>query len=244
MDNWIETLYDTLPQTLVVHWRANRRRRPGFSCSLAYTRAKILANRLQKNNAVVSGLVNKDQITSLGTRFGAEVIVSDSSSLKTIESVSEFIRNRERWITDVLRIAEDSYALGRISYHGPWHWEKVEYNAIKICEQVEHADPLVARLFAILHDCRRRNEHRYPEHGARAGEFARHLSALQKLKINKEQLDTLEYALRYHSDGEVSEDPTIGVCWDADRLDLIRVWMIPDPEFLSTEAAKRLLWRI
>ena len=32
---------------------------------------------------------------------------------------------------------------------------------------------------------------------------------------------------------------TIQTCWDADRLDLGRVGMMPDPRFLSTEIAKR-----
>jgi uncharacterized protein len=35
-----------------------------------------------------------------------------------------------------------------------------------------------------------------------------------------------------------SEVPTIGVCWDADRLDLTRVGIMPDPEFFSTAAGK------
>ena len=42
-----------------------------------------------------------------------------------------------------------------------------------------------------------------------------------------------------HTDGTISDDPTIGCCWDADRLDLPRVGMQPDPALLSTEAAAR-----
>lgn len=41
-----------------------------------------------------------------------------------------------------------------------------------------------------------------------------------------------------HSGGDVSTDPTIQSCWDADRLDLGRVGIIPLPRFLSNEAAK------
>jgi uncharacterized protein len=37
----------------------------------------------------------------------------------------------------------------------------------------------------------------------------------------------------------VSEHPTIGTCWDADRLDLGRVGARPDPKYMSTEARKR-----
>ena len=37
---------------------------------------------------------------------------------------------------------------------------------------------------------------------------------------------------------EVSTNPTIQSCWDADRLDLGRVGIIPSPKFLSAEASQ------
>ena len=37
--------------------------------------------------------------------------------------------------------------------------------------------------------------------------------------------------------GEVSADPTIGCCWDADRLELARFGRHPIARFLSTAAA-------
>ncbi len=43
--------------------------------------------------------------------------------------------------------------------------------------------------------------------------------------------------MKYHSVGEVLTNPTIQSCWDADRLDLGRVGMIPSPKFLSVEAS-------
>jgi uncharacterized protein len=48
-------------------------------------------------------------------------------------------------------------------------------------------------------------------------------------------------ALTEHADGYKSEDPTIGVCWDADRLDLPRVGIQPNRELLSTTAARKLM---
>ena len=35
----------------------------------------------------------------------------------------------------------------------------------------------------------------------------------------------------------MTSDPTVGACWDADRLDLPRVWITPDPALLSTARA-------
>jgi uncharacterized protein len=46
-----------------------------------------------------------------------------------------------------------------------------------------------------------------------------------------------------HSLGSRSTNPTIGVCWDADRLDLHRLGIWPLPQFISTEAGLDLITR-
>jgi uncharacterized protein len=40
----------------------------------------------------------------------------------------------------------------------------------------------------------------------------------------------------HHSEGAVHADPTVQTCWDADRLDLGRVGVMPDAKFLSAHA--------
>ena len=54
-------------------------------------------------------------------------------------------------------------------------------------------------------------------------------------EIADSQMDLLCEALKLHNDGQVSEDPTIGTCWDADRMDLPRVGIVPDPKLMSTD---------
>jgi len=44
--------------------------------------------------------------------------------------------------------------------------------------------------------------------------------------------------MRFHSAGEVSTNSTMQSYWDADRLDLGRVGIIPSPKFLSAEASQ------
>jgi uncharacterized protein len=51
-------------------------------------------------------------------------------------------------------------------------------------------------------------------------------------------MELLVTACSRHTCGSVSADPTIGTCWDADRLDLARFGIVPDPELLSTAAAR------
>ncbi|HEX2864161.1 MAG TPA: hypothetical protein VHN99_06310, partial [Deinococcales bacterium] len=58
-------------------------------------------------------------------------------------------------------------------------------------------------------------------------------------RLSDAQLARLLEAVDGHTRGRLSADPTVGTCWDADRLDLMRVGRRPDPRFLSTEAARR-----
>ena len=51
-------------------------------------------------------------------------------------------------------------------------------------------------------------------------------------------MDLLTEALTYHSDGYTEGNITVQVCWDADRLDLGRVGIRPDPDRLCTNTAK------
>ena len=46
-------------------------------------------------------------------------------------------------------------------------------------------------------------------------------------------------ACRGHSDGHLNADVTVMTCWDADRLDLGRVGIRPDPERLCNEIARQ-----
>jgi uncharacterized protein len=52
--------------------------------------------------------------------------------------------------------------------------------------------------------------------------------------LPESHLETLLDACRYHNDGLTSTDLTIGTCWDADRMDLLRVGIVPNPEKMST----------
>ena len=127
--------------------------------------------------------------------------------------------------------------------HGLKHWLQVEKNVILLAERTPGCDIEIARLFALLHDCRRENEGRDPEHGARAAQFTQKLYDSGMLGLDPGQLATLKFAMTHHNNGQVSDDPTIGVCWDADRLDLPRVGKTPDAALMSTRYGRELLKR-
>lgn len=52
--------------------------------------------------------------------------------------------------------------------------------------------------------------------------------------LDNEEIDLLEKACRYHTTEHRTGNETIDICFDADRLDLGRVGITPDPERMAT----------
>jgi uncharacterized protein len=121
--------------------------------------------------------------------------------------------------------------------HGVEHWQRVAQNGEYLAVLTQGADGHVVVAFAALHDSQRLNEHRDPEHGRRAALLANRLD----LGLSLPQLAMLRYACEHHDQGLLTIDPTVGCCWDADRLDLPRIGTEPDPALLSTQAARVLV---
>jgi len=97
----------------------------------------------------------------------------------------------------------------------------------------------VISYFAYLHDSQRQSEDIDPNHAERASIYCEQLYEQEVLKITKKQFSQLLYACKFHSDTKVkTDDLTIATCWDADRLDLVRLGITPDPFFLQTQAGK------
>lgn len=122
--------------------------------------------------------------------------------------------------------------------HGEPHWRTVGANGLWLVEPVPEADLRVIFLFALLHDTMRENDAYDPQHGPRAATFAGELYEEGLLALDDGRLELLQHAIAVHADGQVSDDPTVGACWDADRLDLPRVGIEPRVDLFSTERAR------
>jgi uncharacterized protein len=120
--------------------------------------------------------------------------------------------------------------------HGVGHWVRVERNGIYIAQNTG-ADEVVVRMFSLFHDCQRISDSSDPGHGVRGSRYARSVRELL-LCLNVDQFDQLCFACDWHTDHDFNDDITIATCWDADRLDLGRVGVNPDPQLLNTEIAK------
>ena len=55
-----------------------------------------------------------------------------------------------------------------------------------------------------------------------------------------EQFEDLCIACRTHTTGSVPGNISVGTCWDADRLDIGRVGIQPNEEFMTNPEAKRI----
>jgi len=129
------------------------------------------------------------------------------------------------------------FCLDWFGIHGAAHWARVRVNGLQLA-QTTGANITVVELFAFLHDSRRQNDRRDPEHGERAATLARSLNG-RLYSLDCAELQLLEHACREHSNGGLEADVTVQTCWDADRLDLGRVGKQPNPRYLCTEAARQ-----
>ena len=121
--------------------------------------------------------------------------------------------------------------------HGEGHWQRVAATGLVLLPETPGADPALVFLFALFHDSMRLNDNYDPLHGPRGAALARKLRG-EVFDLDDAEMGLLAFACEEHTNGDVSSDPTVGVCWDADRLNLWRVGIRPNPPVLSTEAAR------
>ncbi len=136
------------------------------------------------------------------------------------------------------QIVSDQFPLDLYSAHGPAHWCRVERNALLLATRTG-ANETVVRLFALFHDSRRRNEFTDPQHGKRGAALATEMRGTH-FELGDDAFAKLIYACIWHTHEHQNSDPTIGTCFDADRLDLGRVGIIPDEQFMSTEFGQEI----
>lgn len=131
--------------------------------------------------------------------------------------------------------------------HGLPHWSRVWANGQEIARLIGSTSINwdVIAWFAFLHDSCRLNDHGDPGHGPRASQLASRLREQGILVLADQDFKHLCLAMEDHSKGLMEGPPVVRICWDADRLDLLRVGVIPDPKRMCTgpgdQMAKRLV---
>lgn len=92
-------------------------------------------------------------------------------------------------------------------------------------------------LACYLHDIGRKETDNL-NHGLRGVQKAR---IILERHFPETDIEKILKTIEFHSKGLTSTDPIIGSVWDADRLNLIRFNIDPNPRLLSTETAKVLI---
>lgn len=158
---------------------------------------------------------------------GGEPIPTPLASKRIIDFL-DFAWKAETMGTAVARTSPD---------HGPRHWRDVARIGLTIGKRSNLTGEELAAVFcfAAIHDTQRQTEYHDPEHGERAAEVMLAIATDQHQVVLGDFRERCRLALRDHDKGELSSDPLIGSCWDADRLTLGRVGIPPSIDFMSTD---------
>jgi uncharacterized protein len=138
---------------------------------------------------------------------------------------------------ELLNVLREESHVSLNGIHGIKHWKRVRQNGLLLAEN-NAANKKVVELFAFLHDSQRLKDHGDWAHGKRAVDLINRLHGTY-FTLTKDELEDLKTACAAHSEGLTKANITIQTCWDADRLDLGRVGIYPDPRKMCTEQARR-----
>lgn len=127
------------------------------------------------------------------------------------------------------------YALNPMGFHGVPHWLRVWENTYRL-GNAEGVDSDIFPLFSLFHDSCRHNDGFDPDHGKRGAILVRKLHETL-FQLPSYDLERLCYACEHHTHQTHHPDPIIGICWDADRLDLPRVGIDPDINYMNSFTA-------
>jgi len=123
--------------------------------------------------------------------------------------------------------------------HGLRHWKHVEEAGLSMAAKDERISKTVVRLFACFHDCKRLSDGFDRQHGPRAAAFLEEIRTSNLGWLSDEEFRQLhEAVLKHTSQQEPTGDITVDTCIDADRLDLGRIGIAPDPDKLLTPLGK------
>jgi uncharacterized protein len=129
------------------------------------------------------------------------------------------------------------YDLSPTGIHGISHWARVLENGRRLAE-ASGGSLAVVSLFAVFHDSRRVNDGWDHDHGKRGGAYAATLRG-RLFDVTDAEFDDLIAACAGHTGGKTLANVNIQICWDSDRLDLLRVGTQPEPGRLCTPAARQ-----
>ena len=124
--------------------------------------------------------------------------------------------------------------------HGLGHWKRVEAFGLLMAEMCPEADREVISWFAYTHDCMRSDDGSCYEHGPDAAAFVDKVRNTYMSDLSDDQIGVLKMACYHHTMEKNTGNVTADICFDADRLDLPRCGVTPDPLCMASGAGAEL----
>jgi uncharacterized protein len=148
-------------------------------------------------------------------------------------------RNKRLEIEKLRRFSASRWPEDLGTTHGVEHWDRVAFFGMMLYQ--EGADSDVIQAFAYLHDSERMNNEDDINHGKRASELIDLIRRTELRGMSNEQIAKLKRACELHTIERKTGDLTIDICFDADRMDLLRVGIMPKPERMATQRGAELI---
>jgi uncharacterized protein len=123
--------------------------------------------------------------------------------------------------------------------HGVEHWDRVARFGQLLYQEGADLDVILA--FAYLHDSERMNNGHDINHGKRASRLIDTIRHTKLQDMTDEQIAKLKKACELHTIAHRTGDLTIDICFDADRMDLLRVRNRPLPHRMATQRGAELV---
>lgn len=141
------------------------------------------------------------------------------------------------------------------SLHGVAHWTRVTRFGLLLADalSLSKQEKVVIALFGWTHDLARVDDDGGNLHAIEGAEYFKVIAKKIFPDLASDILDIVQLAIRHHSDGLNAEEAlyeyelntrttwsrdallnTLGCCWDADRLDLLRLNIMPNESKMST----------
>lgn len=153
------------------------------------------------------------------------------------------------------------YARMQSELHGPGHWARVARFGERLgrLSGLPEGQRLLVQAFAWCHDLARESDGTDPEHGRRGAVLFPRVADAVFPWLTEQETAIVVTAIRHHNDGLVADVELLGehvavpgwepedvalviaCCWDADRLDLQRLGIPPDPTLMSTAVWGKVL---
>ena len=131
-------------------------------------------------------------------------------------------------------------SLPEYNCHMEWylHSTRVEAFGLLLMQAYTFVDADVVKWFAYLHDFTKMKMS--VGHGESAADYIKTIRHTILSDLSDSQIVTLQMACALHMTTRETEDMTINVCFDADRLDIQRHGIATDPQKMATDLGKRL----